>query len=242
MTTGNLPFAPWLSRRELMRWLSWSAAGLMATSVLPRLISATPAPRCVVRPQQTEGPYFVDELLNRSDIRSDPTNGEVKQGTALALTLAVSRLSGGECRRLAGAQVDIWHCDALGIYSDVADPHFNTVGQKFLRGYQMTDGKGEARFLTIYPGWYPGRTVHIHVKIRTAHHTPRGLEFTTQMYFDDALSNEVHGQPPYAIKGKRPGGNQDDRIFQRGGEHLVLVPQRTDGGYAATFAMGLQFP
>ena len=83
-----------------------------------------------------EGPYFVDERLNRSDIRSDPTDGQVKPGTPLALTLLISRLNAGDCQPLAGAQVDIWHCDAQGVYSDVQDPGFNTIGQKFLRGYQ----------------------------------------------------------------------------------------------------------
>jgi protocatechuate 3,4-dioxygenase beta subunit len=196
----------------------------------------------VVRPEQTEGPYFVDERLHRSDIRSDPTNGQIKTGTPLALTLAISRISAGDCQPLAGAQVDIWHCDALGVYSDVRDPGFNTIGRKFLRGYQITDVKGEARFITIYPGWYEGRTVHIHVKVRTAPEAKRSFEFTSQMYFDDALSNRVYADAPYSIKGKRTARNQDDRIFRRGGDQLMLAPTPTADGYAATFAIGLQLP
>jgi protocatechuate 3,4-dioxygenase beta subunit len=74
---------------------------------------------CVVSPEQTEGPYFVDEMLNRSDIRSDPSNGTVKDGVPLQLTLNVSQISGDTCIPVAGATMDIWHCDALGIYSDV---------------------------------------------------------------------------------------------------------------------------
>jgi protocatechuate 3,4-dioxygenase beta subunit len=196
----------------------------------------------VVRPEQTEGPYFVDERLNRSDIRSDPTDGQVRPGTPLALTLAISRLSAGDCRPLPGAQVDMWHCDALGVYSDVKDPAFNTIGQKFLRGYQITDARGEVKFLTIYPGWYEGRTVHIHVKVRTAAQAGRSFEFTSQMYFDDGLSNRVYADAPYATKGKRSARNQDDRIFRRGGDQLMLAPTPVTDGYAATFAIGLQVP
>jgi len=199
-------------------------------------------PSCVVRPEQTEGPYFVDERLNRSDIRSDPTDGRVRPGTPLALTLAISRLSAGDCQPLAGAQVDIWHCDALGVYSDVKDPGFNTIGQKFFRGYQITDTRGEARFVTVYPGWYAGRTVHIHFKIRTAPVAQRSFEFTSQMYFDDGLTDRVHADPPYAAKGRRTARNQDDRIFRRGGDQLMLAPTPVADGYTATFAIGLQLP
>ena len=138
--------------------------------------------------------------------------------------------------------MDLWHCDALGRYSDVEDPHFNTHGQKFLRGYQLTDARGEAKFLTIYPGWYEGRTVHVHVKVRTAPVAQRSLEFTSQMYFDDGLTDRVHADQPYAAKGRRNARNQDDRIFRRGGDQLMLAPTAAADGYAATFAIGLQLP
>ena len=238
-TVGRL-----LSRREILTLLSATGvAWLMAGSLSPRRsVAAMPAPACVVRPEQTEGPYFVDERLNRSDIRSDPTDGRVRPGTPLALTLQVSRLGAGDCQPLAGAQVDIWHCDALGVYSDVKDPGFNTVGQKFFRGYQITDARGEAKFLTIYPGWYEGRTVHIHVKVRTAPQAGRNFEFTSQMYFDDGLTDRVHTDPPYAAKGRRTARNQDDRIFRRGGDQLMLAPTPVADGLAATFAIGLHLP
>ncbi len=243
MKSDDTPAGRLLSRREVVRLLGGSAAWLMAASVLPRWTGAsTPNPVCVVRLEQTEGPYFVDERLNRSDIRSDPTDGQVRPGTLLALTVALSRFSAGDCQPLAGAQVDIWHCDALGIYSDVRDPSFNTIGRKFLRGYQITDANGEAKFLTIYPGWYEGRTVHIHVKVRTAPVGRRSFEFTSQMYFDDELSNRVFAGAPYAMKGKRTARNQDDRIFRRGGDQLMLAPTATADGYAAAFAIGLQLP
>lgn len=231
-----------LSRREVVLLLGGSAAYLMAGNLIPRWAVASPQdPLCVVRPEQTEGPYFVDERLNRSDIRIDPTDGQVKPGTPLALTLVVSRLDAGDCLPLPGAQVDIWHCDAMGVYSDVRDPDFNTIGRKFLRGYQVTDARGEVRFVTVYPGWYPGRTIHIHFKIRTAPAAQRRFEFTSQLYFDDGLTDRVHAEPPYALNGQRTARNQHDWIFRRGGDRLMLAPTATTDGYAASFAIGLQF-
>lgn len=244
MTNEDRPAGHLLSRREVMAFLGATGALWMMGGSLcaRRAVAAMQGPSCVVRPEQTEGPYFVDERLNRSDIRSDPTDGRVRPGTPLVLTFAISRLSAGDCQPLAGAQVDIWHCDALGVYSDVKDPGFNTIGQKFFRGHQITDTRGEARFATVYPGWYAGRTVHIHFKIRTAPVAQRSFEFTSQMYFDDGLTDRVHADPPYAAKGRRTARNQDDRIFRRGGDQLMLAPTPVADGYAATFAIGLQFP
>ena len=232
-----------LCRREVVQVLGGGAAWLVLGGLLPRLTSARDQyPVCVVRPEQTEGPYFVDERLHRSDIRSDPTTGEVKPGVPFLLTVALSRVEHARCLPIAGAQVDIWHCDALGIYSDVMDPGFNTTGRKFLRGYQLTNADGEATFLTIYPGWYSGRTVHIHIKIRGAREAKRTFEFTSQLYFEDSLSDRIHAMPPYTTKGKRAARNEDDRIFRRGGDQLLLAPTQTDDGYAATFAVGLELP
>lgn len=242
MTYKNRPVGHLLSRREIVLMLGGSAVWLMAGGLIPRqALSGMLEPSCVARPEQTEGPYFVDERLNRSDIRSDPTDGRVRPGTPLALTLLVSRLNAGDCQPLPGAQVDIWHCDARGVYSDVQDPGFDTIGQKFLRGYQVTDARGEARFVTVYPGWYAGRTIHIHFKIRTAPLAQRSFEFTSQLYFDDRLTDRVHADPPYASNGQRTARNQHDWIFRRGGDRLMLAPTATADGYAATFSIGLQF-
>jgi protocatechuate 3,4-dioxygenase beta subunit len=193
-------------------------------------------PNCVVRPALTEGPYFVDEKLNRSDIRSDPSDGSVKDGTPLSLVFHVSRIDGSACAPLAGATVDVWHCDAQGVYSDASDPSFNTKGKKFLRGYQVTDASGTAQFLTIYPGWYRGRAVHIHFKIRTA----EGYDFTSQLFFDDAFSAQVYTKPPYASKGQPNMKNSDDGIFQGSGGQLTLQPVAQGDGYSAPFDIGLQ--
>ncbi len=221
------------------------ARGAGATAAVTPSASSTPAsvaaPSCVVRPAETEGPYFVDEKINRSDIRSDPTDGSIKLGAPLALTFNVSRVSGGGgCTPLEGATVDVWHCDALGVYSDASDPGFTTTGKKFLRGYQVTDAAGQARFTTIYPGWYQGRAVHIHFKIRSATSGGAATEFTSQLYFDDSVTDRVHAQAPYAQKGQRTLRNAGDGIFRDGGDQLTLDAKQSGGGYAAKFDIGLQ--
>jgi protocatechuate 3,4-dioxygenase beta subunit len=199
-------------------------------------------PACVVRPALTEGPYFVDEMINRSDIRPDPSDGSVKDGAPLNLTVRVSQVSGSGCTPLAGAQVDIWHCDAQGVYSDVTDPGFNTVGKKYLRGYQVTDENGAVQFTTIYPGWYQGRAVHIHFKIRTGlgEGETSFYEFTSQWFFDESLTDQVHAQAPYASKGQRTLRNEGDRIYGQSGGQTLLDIARSGDGYAATFDIGLQ--
>lgn len=195
-------------------------------------------PGCVVRPAQTKGPYFVDEKLNRSDIRSDPSDGSIKGGVPLDVTFNVTRLAGGGCAALAGAIVDVWHCDATGIYSDVRDPSFDTTGKKYLRGYQVTDASGRATFRTIYPGWYEGRTVHIHFTVRTNPGSTAAHEFTSQIYFDDAVNDKVFSQAPYSSK--RQMKNEGDAIFRDNGSQLILSVKPVVNGYAGTFDIALQ--
>jgi protocatechuate 3,4-dioxygenase beta subunit len=245
------PIGRVLSRREVLALLGGAGAVLIAGTGFKTLdqllITATPTvtptatsiPSCVVRPALTEGPYFVDEMLNRSDIRIEPSDGSVKEGAQLRLVFRVSDVSANACSRLEGAQVDVWHCDALGVYSDVDDPGFDTSGQKWLRGYQLTDEFGVAEFLTIYPGWYSGRTVHIHFKIRTDPDSDTGYEFTSQLFFDEAMTDEVHSQEPYAEKGYRNTLNSDDGIFQNSDGLLTLEVVEEEDGYAAIFDIGL---
>jgi protocatechuate 3,4-dioxygenase beta subunit len=194
---------------------------------------------CIVSPEQTEGPYFVDEKLNRSDIRSDPTDGSVKEGLPLLLKLRILQV-GSNCKPLEGAIVDIWHCDAQGVYSDVEDRSFNTLGKKFLRGYQVTDANGSVNFTTIYPGWYPGRTTHIHVKVRTNATSEQGYEFTSQLYFDDSISDLVYAKAPYVSRRQRRGNNADDGIFNDGGAQMLLKLTPAENGYTATLDIGVQ--
>jgi protocatechuate 3,4-dioxygenase beta subunit len=215
-----------------------TAAGLATVTAIA---AASALPACVVRPAETEGPYFVDEKLLRSDIRSDPSDGSVREGASLKITFAASRVTGNSCGPFAGLLVDVWHCDALGVYSDVRDPGFQTTGKRFLRGYQVTDATGLATFTTIYPGWYQGRTVHVHFKIRSDAAASTGLEFTSQLFFDDTLTDKVHAAQPYAQKGVRTLRNDGDGIYATGGDQLLLdVSGDPTAGYTATFPIGLQ--
>lgn len=190
---------------------------------------------CVVRPELTEGPVFVEEDLNRSDLRLDPSNGQLSEGVQLDLTFNVTKVDTAACLPLAGVQVDVWHCDANGVYSDTDQLGFQTVGQKFLRGYQVTDDGGVAKFTTIYPGWYEGRAVHIHFKIRTGD----GYDFTSQLFFDDSLTDEVFAVTPYNSRGERSLRNDDDGIFGQSGGQMMLTVTKVDTGYAATFDVAL---
>jgi protocatechuate 3,4-dioxygenase beta subunit len=190
---------------------------------------------CVVRPAQTEGPYFVDEMLNRSDIRTDQRNGATSVGARFELELGIYRINGSSCVPLTGAHVDIWQCDAFGVYSDVG----TAVGAKFLRGYQLTDSAGIVRFITIYPGWYTGRTVHIHLKVRTTPSSPTGFQFTSQVYFDDAFTDQVFTQAPYNTRAARATRNSNDFIYASGGSNLMLNVTSSAQVYRARFDVGL---
>jgi protocatechuate 3,4-dioxygenase beta subunit len=266
MTTHETTHAGkhWLSRRESLRLIGaagatalvgWKDALASATGA-GSLLGANsalfyPAPHlftrkmselsCVVKPAQTEGPYFVDEKLNRSDIRLDPMNKAVREGLPLRLKINVSRVKGDSCAPLTGAYVDLWQCDALGAYSDVRDMagRFDTRGQKFLRGYQVTDLRGAAEFQTIYPGWYTGRAVHIHFKIRLFTGNQKAYEFTSQLYFDETITDQVHAQAPYRTKGRRDVRNERDGIFRNGGDQLMLNLKPDGAGYVGTFDIGL---
>lgn len=235
-----------LSRREVLATLGAAGAAFIVPRGLTRPGSparpgATALPGCIVRPAQTEGPYFVDTRLDRSDIRPDPTDGYLPAGLALELTIAVSRLDGASCAPYRGVLVDIWQCDALGIYSGVQDMNgkFNTVGKKFLRGHQRTGADGVVRFRTIYPGFYEGRTTHIHFKIRTNPDAPRGREFVSQLYFDDATSDRVFAKAPYSENRQRRARNQEDSIFRSGGKELLLTLEPGDSLSHARFEIGL---
>ena len=241
MHTDDRPVGYLLTRREAVTLFGAAGYSLLAgCSRAKGQPSAVNLPGCMVRPAQTEGPYFVDEQLNRSDLRLDPSNDLLTPGLPLDLTIAVSRLGDAGCTPLAGVVVDVWHCDHLGVYSDVEDPQFNTVGKKFLRGYQVTDGHGKARFTTIYPGWYPGRTVHVHFKLRSDPAASPGFAFTSQFYFDDALTDRVHAQEPYAPKGVRTVRNNQDAIYRRGGSQLLLALAPSPAGHTGTFEVALQ--
>ena len=234
-----------ITRRELLGLLG--VAGAAALTGMTRDASAGTLPSgldCVVTPQQTEGPYFVDTRLNRSDLRLDPSSNERSEGVPVSLAITVAAVGGNACAPIAGAMVDVWQCDALGVYSDVRDTNgfFDTRGKQFLRGYQLTDAQGKAEFLTVYPGWYAGRTVHIHFKVRVFEGDRRAREFTSQLYFDDGLTDQVFAQAPYNRKGPRTTRNPQDGIYRmrNSGEALLLPLTRDGDGYRGSVAVGLR--
>jgi uncharacterized protein (TIGR03437 family) len=239
-----------LGRRQALALLGSGATAVL----LGRAAATTAAPdatlACVAAtPQVTEGPYWVDEKLFRSDIRTDPATGVARPGVPLALTINVQNSSGSGCVPLAGAYVDIWHCDAIGIYSD--EPAYNpgggtgtvvTSGQRFLRGYQITDDKGQVQFLTIYPGWYSGRTIHIHVRVRTYSGNTTLSNDVTQIFFDEATNNVVMAQAPYSGRTTpRDTTNSNDNVYAgaQNPSRMLATLTQSGLGYAAAITLGV---
>jgi protocatechuate 3,4-dioxygenase beta subunit len=177
-----------------------SAAGTVAAD-------PTAAPDCILMPELTEGPYYLDLDLVRSDI----TEGRPGR----PLDLRVNVVDTDACEPLEGAAVDIWHCDAGGAYSGVE----GAQGETFCRGVQLTDTEGTAEFRTVFPGWYTGRAVHIHVKVSDG-----DLTHTGQLLFDPAVTSEVYAREPYAARGEADTPNESDGIYaQSGGVTVVAI-------------------
>lgn len=175
---------------------------------------------CTLTPQQTEGPYHLDLDSVRTDIRED------RPGARLRVALRVQDLPG--CTPVPDAMVEIWHADAGGVYSGFESAR----SERFLRGSQPTDTDGIAEFTTIYPGWYRGRTVHIHFKV----HLGEDAELTGQLYFDDRISAAVFGKPPYTNRSGRDRGNDADSLFD---EKLVMMTVPDGDGYLAAMTVGV---
>lgn len=194
-------------------------------------------------PQQTEGPYFVDGMPNRSDIRTDSSDSSLQQGISLYLVIHVYGINKGLCFPVSGAKVDIWHANSLGVYSSVNE--MGTTGKNFLRGYQLTDENGTVRFTTIYPGWYPGRAIHIHDKVQIFNGSENTLEWTSQLYFNNTMNKQIHEQPPYSNHGPPPTQNEQDFIYtgpstddlvrNNSGKDLVMDVTKDGSKYLGTF-------
>lgn len=194
-------------------------------------------------PQQIEGPYFVEDMPNRSDIRSDTSNGSVEQGIPLRLVIHVYGVNDGSCVPLKGAKLDIWHANSQGIYSGVKD--MGTAENNFLRGYQVTDNNGTVEFTTIYPGWYEGRAIHIHDKVRIFNGQEKELEWTAQLYFNNSINEQVHEQTPYNSHGPVKTTNEQDMIYtgasadgliqKNSGEQLMVNLTKQGASYLGTF-------
>lgn len=247
-----------LSRRDLLGFAAKGAASVLVSQVVlacarnagggasdDQVASGAASPGCVLTAALTDGPFFVDEKLDRSDIRADPGSGVISAGVPLSVTFNVQRVQGSACTPLTGAWLDAWHCDAGGTYSDVSGLGNGPegAGRKFLRGYQITDAGGVARFQTIYPGWYPGRAVHIHFKLRLIAGSATSYEFSSQLFFDEALTSRVHALAPYSARGTRNVVNSTDGIYNglTTAEKATLTLQATASGdgYAGAVTLGV---
>jgi protocatechuate 3,4-dioxygenase beta subunit len=180
---------------------------------------------CAVTPTETIGPYPSLADFFRSDIR------EGKSGTLLTLTIKVVNVSAG-CTPVSGANVEIWHVDAAGNYSQYG----TQTTQTFLRGIQTTNSNGEVTFTTIYPGWYQGRATHIHVEV-TINGVSRKV---TQIAFPESMNNAVHTSGAYASRGTNPMTNLADGIFADSLSSELITPSGdATNGYTATFQVGI---
>ena len=193
---------------------------------------------CLLAPEQTEGPYYIANERIRRDIT------EHRPGTPLALRLKV--VDASTCRPVKGAMVEVWHCDAGGLYSGFVNASAGgppppgggsqpADKRTFLRGGQHSDATGTATFKTIYPGWYRGRTVHIHVKV----HVRGNVVHTGQLYFSDKLTDTVYATVPYSKRPGRDTRNASDGIFGAGGAASTLRLVRGGSGYVGTITMGV---
>lgn len=235
------------SRREALTVLG-SLAGLAvaagsataataATKKTTEMAAVRSTVDCVAKPEMTEGPFFVPEGLDRSDLRIDTSTGRTSPGTVLKLRLDVLSIAGGGCTPLAGAMVDIWSCGADGVYSDVASQQ--STGSNYLRGYQITGADGRVDFVTVLPGWYVGRTTHYHVKIQTTGADGNPYEFTSQLYFSEAFSAAYLADGVYAQYGPADTVNSADRFYGEVGDQMLLAPTRDGEDFAASFTIGL---
>ncbi len=233
------------SRREILA-MTGSTGLLLAFGTVPTVFGQTKQ-KLIASPALTEGPFFVDEKLNRANILGNTTRKAVTGGLPLKIKVQVLKLVGDEYKPFTEAQVDLWHCDIQGVYSDVSHPmnHENTSGQNWLRGYQVTDAKGGAVFETIIPGWYPSRAPHIHFKVRK-HDTAsnKTAELTSQMFFTDSDARKIYAEKPYL--GAMDTSNSRDGIYNErtadgsvAGEHLILKLTKTAAGYEALFTIVL---
>ena len=179
---------------------------------------------CVLTPELTEGPYYIaGEKLRRNITDGKP---------GVPLTLKATVLDASSCKPLKNATVDIWHADAAGDYSGFGA---GASSRTFMRGLQKTDAKGVATFQTVYPGWYQGRAVHIHVKV----HVAGNVVHTGQLFFPDTLTDTVYKRAPYSSRPSRDVRNANDSIYVNGGSKGMLHLTKHGNGYVATVAMGV---
>ena len=240
-----------LTRREAMAAAGRFAAVLGFAGAAGNAQAQSSKIHLVASPQLTEGPFFVDEKLNRSDLVSGTSRTSVKNGILLHLSFTVHRLDDTAHALMQGAYVDVWHADAAGVYSDENNPmnHEDTSHQTWLRGYQVSNASGLVTFKTIFPGWYRGRTPHIHFKIRAYSASKKvTAEFTSQVFFKDVDATRIYQKEPYLSAGERDTNHHNDNVFTErlsdgsiAGDHMLLDLKKLPGteGYSAHFHVGL---
>jgi len=215
-----------IARRRALLAMSGAGLGAFAlASPLGRRIAREAildreafAQACTLSPEQTEGPYHVENPLLRRNVT------ERRPGVTLFVSLRVA--SAATCAPIPGAVVEIWHADASGAYSGFNGAENDT----FMRGRQVTGVSGVATFRTVYPGWYTGRTPHIHVKA----HVGGSEVHTGQVYFDEAVSSAVYAREPYVARGTQDTTNAEDFIFANGGaESMLALAPRGDAYWGA---------
>ncbi len=214
---------------------AYAASTSAAVSVTVTAASAA----CSASIEGEEGPYFVDDSAIgylRTNILSNLDGTNTQAGVPLTLTIYVYD-SNNSCGPMANVQVDIWSCNALGVYSSESSE--STVGQSWLRGYQLTDATGKVSFTTILPGWYGGRTNHIHLRFRSTYdQTSNSGSNTMQLFFDQTLVNSLSTSvAPYSTEGVNPTTNASDHVYtpEEAGTTLLTLTGSTASGYTATF-------
>ena len=200
---------------------------------------------CTASPEGEIGPYFADDSdprFDRSDVRSNLDGTNTQDSIPLTLTIRVVDAQNG-CAPYANAQVDIWHCSAEGTYSDEGVE--DTTTEQWLRGFQLTGQDGSVTFTTIVPGWYQGRTTHIHVRVRStysdASSTSDGTN-TTQVFFaQDVIDSIYTTVAPYSAKGLNTTTNANDHVFtgEEHGANVLTLTGSAAAGFAATWVVGL---
>lgn len=207
----------------------------------PAVAGTSTTPDCVLTPEQEEGPFYIDLARVRRDIVED------RPGVPLALALTV--VDSNTCKPIRDAAVDIWHCDALGVYS--GEPSEGSEGEAYLRGIQLTDGNGRAEFATIYPGQYPGRTTHIHVKVHIGGRRSGGtysgghVSHTGQLFASDRRDAEVFALTPYDRNTAGTTSRDADGVFRyENGSSSILALARAGhslarDGFSARATLGV---
>ncbi len=218
------------SRKKFLKQIVLSATSLpliLAACEQSENVPDTTTSACgdPVTPPVPEGPYYVNENLNRSNI------AETQAGIPLTLIFKVEDI---KCNPIQSAIVDIWHCNKDGIYSDESAQ--NTVGQKWCRGYQETDLNGKCTFQTIFPGWYNGRLTHIHGKVKVG----SVVKQTTNFFLPKAAEEAVYSTILYT-KGQNPVTVARD-VELRGDTKtyntlMMQISGDNTSGYIATFTI-----